>query len=81
MHEPFQPHCSHCQKFVYCFGKEGPLADWGYCQAGMADGVPGEEEVRVVEEAARRGDHGVLLAAGSPFYQETDDGCARYVPR
>jgi len=81
MHEPFEPKCSHCQKFVYCFGKEGLLADWGYCQAEMADGVPGEEEVRAVEEAARRGDYGALLAAGSPFYQETDDGCARYVAR
>jgi len=80
MHEPFVPHCSHCRKFVYCFGKDGPLADWGYCQAETADGMPGEE-LRALEEAARRGDYGALLAVGSPFYQETDDGCARYVPR
>ena len=81
MHEPFQPHCSHCAKFVYCFATDGPLGDWGYCQDGMADGGPEGEELRALEEAARQGRYALLFSGSLPFYQETDDGCARYVPR
>ena len=81
MHEPFEPRCSHCRKFVYCFDKDGPLDDWGYCQQTMSNGPPAEEELRRLEEAARRGDYAVLFAHRSPFYQETDDGCADYAPR
>jgi hypothetical protein len=81
MHEPFQPHCSHCAKFVYCFANDGPLADWGYCRDGMADGAPDGEELRALEEAARQGRYALLFSRSLPFYQETDDGCARYVPR
>jgi hypothetical protein len=81
MHEPFEPRCSHCRRFIYCFDKDGPLADWGYCQQAMANGQPGEDKLRRMEEAARRGDYAVLFARGSPFYQETDDGCADYAPR
>ena len=81
MHEPFQPKCSHCAKFVYCFAKDSPLADWGYCQEQMVDGQPSAQELRTLEEAARQGKYAVLFSANVPFYQETDDGCARYVPR
>ena len=81
MHEPFEPKCSHCAKFIYCFAKDGPLADWGYCQEQMADGPPDAQQLHALEEAARQGKYAVLFAAGVPFYQETDDGCSRYVPR
>ncbi len=81
MHEPFQPRCSHCRKFVYCFDRKGPLADWGYCQQAMSNGPPAEGEMRRSEEAARRGDYATLFALRSRFYQETDDGCADYAPR
>jgi hypothetical protein len=41
------------------------------------------------QEAARKrrcnthyqGKYALLFSANVPFYQETDDGCARYVPR
>jgi hypothetical protein len=81
MHEPFEPKCSHCAKFVYCFPKGGPLADWGYCEEQMVDGPPTAEELHGFEEAARQGKYAVLFSADVPFYQETDDGCARYEPR
>ena len=82
MHEPFNPHCSHCVKFVYCFARDGPLADWGYCRDEVGDGwMPSPEELRRLEEAARGGQYAPLFAASIPFYQETDDGCSRYEPR
>ena len=56
MHEPFNPHCSHCRKFVYCFSPGGPLADWGYCEEELADGPPTEDELRLLEAAARAGE-------------------------
>jgi hypothetical protein len=80
MHELFEPKCSDCLKFVYCFAKDGPLADWGYCQDQMAEGPPSAEQLRVLEEAARQDNYALLFSSGLPFYQETDDGCARYVP-
>ena len=81
MHEPFNPHCSHCRKFVYCFSREGPLADWGYCEEELADGPPAAEELRLLEAAAGEGNHALLFSARLPVYQETDDGCAHFVPR
>lgn len=81
MHEPFQPRCSHCAKFVYCFAKDGPLSDWGYCQEEMADGPSSAEQLHALEEAARQGKYAVLFSTDLPFYQETDDGCTRYVHR
>ena len=81
MHEPFQPKCSHCAKFVYCFAKAGALADWGYCREQMADGAPSADQLHALEEAARQGKYALLFSANVPFYQETDDGCARYLPR
>jgi hypothetical protein len=81
VHEPFQPKCSHCAKFIYCFAKDSVLADWGYCQDQMVDGPPNAEQLHALEEAARQGKYALLFSANVPFYQETDDGCARYVPR
>ena len=81
MHEPFSPHCSHCRKFVYCFSREGPLADWGYCEEELPNGPPPQEELRSLEAAADKGDHALLFSAGFPVYQETDDGCGHFVPR
>jgi hypothetical protein len=80
MHEPFQPKCSHCAKFVYCFPKDSLLADWGYCVDGMSNGPPTSEELRALEEAAQQGKYALLFSPDVPFYQETDDGCAHYVP-
>jgi hypothetical protein len=81
MHEPFQPKCGHCARFVYCFAKDGPLADWGYCRDQMADGPPRAEQLHALEEAARQAKYAVLFSPNVPFYQETHDGCARYLPR
>jgi len=81
VHEPFQPKCSHCAKFIYCFAKDSVLADWGYCQDQMVDGPPSAEQLHALEEAARQGKYALLFSANVPFYQETDDGCARYVHR
>jgi len=81
MHEPFNPHCSHCRKFVYCFSREGPLADWGYCEEELPNGPPPEEELQILETAAGQGNYVVLFSAHLPVYQETDDGCAHFVPR
>ncbi len=81
MHEPFQPKCRHCAKFVYCFRNDGVLADWGYCRDEMANGPPSAEELRSLEDAAAQGKYALLFSPNVPFYQETDDGCARYVPR
>jgi len=81
MHEPFQPKCSHCAKFVYCFSNDSVLADWGYCREQLLDGSPSAEQLHALEEAARQGKYSLLFSANVPFYQETDDGCARYAPR
>ena len=81
MHEPFEPKCSHCLKFVYCFANDSPLADWGYCQDQMTDGSPSPEQLHALEEAARQGKYALLFSPNVPFYQETDDGCSRYVAR
>ena len=55
MHEPFNPHCSHCRKFVYCFSLEGPLGDWGYCEEELPTGPPTAEDLRSLEVAAGQG--------------------------
>jgi hypothetical protein len=81
VHEPFDPHCSHCRKFVYCFSRDGPLAEWGYCEDELANGPPPDEQLRWLEAAAAQGNHALLFSARLPVYQETDDGCARFVPR
>jgi len=81
VHEPFDPHCSHCRKFVYCFSREGPLAEWGYCEDELTNGPPPQEELRLLEAAAAQGNHALLFSTRLPVYQETDDGCARFVPR
>jgi len=81
MHEPFNPHCSHCRKFVYCFSLEGPLGDWGYCEEELPTGPPTAEDLRSLEVAAGQGNFARLFSANLPVYQETDDGCARFVPR
>lgn len=81
MHEPFDPQCGYCVKFVYCFPASSPLADWGYCQDEVGGSPPEDGELKALEEAAARGDYSALLAASCRLYQVGDDGCARYVPR
>ncbi len=81
MHEPFNPHCSHCRRFVCCFSPDGPLADWGYCRDEVPNGPPPQEQLRSLEAAARQGNYAVVFAAPFPIFQETDDGCGRFIPR
>jgi hypothetical protein len=81
MHEPFNPHCSHCRKFVYCFTRDGPLADWGYCEEELPNGPPPAEQLRSLEAAAGQDNYVLLFSAHLPVYQETDDGCAHFAPR
>ncbi len=81
MHEPFQPKCSHCAKFVYCFSNDSVLADWGYCREQLLNGSPSAEQLHALEEAARQGKYALFFSPDVPLYQETDDGCPRYVPR
>jgi hypothetical protein len=47
----------------------------------MADGPSSAEQLHALEEAARQGKYAVLFSTDLPFYQETDDGCTRYVHR
>jgi hypothetical protein len=46
----------------------------------MSNGPPTSEELRALEEAAQQGKYALLFSPDVPFYQETDDGCAHYVP-
>lgn len=82
MHEPFEPKCTFCAKFLRCFPDDSPLAEWGYC-AGDDRPVPDRQALACLEEAARAGDYARLLemAAGLGLYQETDDGCERFQAR
>jgi hypothetical protein len=79
MHEPFDPQCGYCAKFVYCFARESPLADWGFCADETGDSPPDSAELRRLEEAAAAGRYDLLFAARR-LYQVTDDGCSRYQP-
>jgi hypothetical protein len=80
MHEPFVAQCGYCAKFVYCFGAESPLADWGFCVDEAGDSPPASDELRHLEELAAAGRHDLLFAAARGLYQVTDDGCSSYQP-
>ena len=80
MHEPFEPQCSFCVRFVRCFPDSSPLAEWGYCLERVADRPPGGEALKALERIATAGAYQRLLAQASELglYQETDDGCERF---
>lgn len=80
MHEPFDPQCGYCAKFVYCFGADSPLADWGFCADEMGDTPPEDGELRRLEGLALAGSYALLFKAARGLYQVGDDGCARYRP-
>ncbi len=80
MHEPFQPQCSFCVRFVRCFPDSSPLAEWGYCLERVSDQPPGGEALRGLERIAAAGAYQRLLAqaSGLGLDEETDDGCERF---
>jgi len=78
MHEPFDPQCGYCAKFVYCFGADSPLADWGFCADEMGDSPPDAAQRRRLEELAAARRYDLLFASARGLYQVGDDGCARY---
>lgn len=83
MHEPFEPRCSFCAKFMRCFADDSPLAEWGYCAEARHGAVPGRKALARLEKEARAGNYRRLLEETSPLglYQETDDGCERFAAR
>jgi hypothetical protein len=80
MHEPFEPQCSFCARFVRCFPDSSPLAEWGYCLERVGDRPPDEEALKALERTANAGAYGEVLTQASDLglYQETDDGCERF---
>lgn len=82
MHEPFEPKCTFCAKFVRCFADDSPLAEWGYCSDRRGDAA-GRKALGELERLADGGDYRRLLERASAVgvFQETDDGCERFVPR
>ncbi len=83
MHEPFEPQCTFCAKFVRCFADDSPLAEWGYCADGRHGAIADRQALAELEEEARAGNYRRLLERTSALglYQETDDGCGRFLPR
>jgi hypothetical protein len=83
VHEPFEPKCTFCAKFVRCFDDDSPLAEWGYCADDRRNAAAGRRTLAELEKEARAGDYGRLLERMSALglYQETDDGCERFLPR
>jgi hypothetical protein len=83
VHEPFEPKCTFCAKFVRCFADDSPLAEWGYCAEGRQRTAPGRRALAGLEEEARGGNYQRLLERASALglYPETDDGCERFLPR
>ncbi len=83
MHEPFEPKCTFCTKFVRCYPDDSPLAEWGYCAEGRDGSAPSRQALAGLEEQARGGSYGRLLEGASAvgLYQETDDGCERFEGR
>jgi hypothetical protein len=79
MHEPFQPQCGLCARFVYCFPRESLLADWGYCQAQVGCWAPTKPVLRRLERLAAKGTYEKLYSLPLALYQVTDDGCADFV--
>jgi hypothetical protein len=80
VHEPFNPQCGYCTKFVYCFTPQSPLADWGFCSDEADGSPPDSDEMRRLEDMARAGRYDLLYASAGGLYQVTDDGCSRYQP-
>ena len=80
MHEPFDPQCGYCAKFVHCFNADSLLADWGFCADEAGASRPDAAERRRLEELAASGRYDLLFAAARGLYQVGDDGCARYQP-
>jgi hypothetical protein len=80
MHEPFDPQCGYCAKFVYCFAPDSLLADWGFCVDEAGDSAPDTAELRRLEELAAASRYDLLFATARGLYQVTDDGCSRYQP-
>jgi hypothetical protein len=78
MHEPFNPQCGYCARFVYCFAPDSLLADWGFCACEAGDSPPDSAELRRLEELAAAGRYDLLFAAARGLYQVGDDGCSRY---
>jgi hypothetical protein len=80
MHEPFDPQCGYCSKFVYCFDADSPLADWGFCADAVDESPPDAAERRRLEELAAARHYELLFTSARGLYQVCDDGCARYRP-
>ena len=82
MHEPFEPKCTFCAKFVRCFAEDSLLSEWGYC-ADIRSGPPPQQALAELEREARAGDYRRLLQRASALglYQESDDGCQRFLLR
>ena len=78
MHEPFNPQCGYCAKFVYCFDRTSLLADWGFCSDEAGGSPPDAATMRHLEEMAASGRYDLLYASAGGLYQVTDDGCSRY---
>ena len=79
MHEPFEPQCGRCAKFVYCFPRESLLADWGYCGDKAGSRAPTRSVLLRLEKLAAGGKYDMLYSLPLALYQVTDDGCARFV--
>jgi hypothetical protein len=80
MHEPFDPQCGYCVKFVYCFALDSPLSDWGFCVDEAGNSPPDSAGLRRLEELAAAGRYDLFFAAARSLYQVGDDGCSRYQP-
>jgi len=78
MHEPFNPQCGYCARFVYCFAPESPLSDWGFCADEAGDTPPDAAVMRHLEDLAAAGRYDLLFIEARGLYQVTDDGCSRY---
>ena len=78
MHEPFNPQCGYCARFVYCFAPNSPLSDWGFCADEAGDSPPDAAVMRRLEELAAAGRYDLLFIEARGLYQVTDDGCSRF---
>jgi hypothetical protein len=78
MHEPFNPQCGYCARFVYCFASDSPLSDWGFCADEAGDSPPDAATMRHLEDLAATGRYDLLFIEAHGLYQVTDDGCSRY---
>ena len=78
MHGKHEPTCSNCAKFVFPFGKDSPLADWGYCQEEVKPNPPTDEALQRIEDQVRKGDYSFLTEGDIPLYQAQDEGCEKF---